>query len=105
MGINVPIRIGRATVFPGDVVLAKREGVIFIPPWKLERLVINAEFTMLRDAFGHQRLKEGIYTPGQIDTRWSEEIRKDFLNWINENPDMIPMSREELDAYLKERNW
>jgi regulator of RNase E activity RraA len=105
MGINVPIRIGRATVFPGDVVLAKREGVIFIPPWKLERLVINAEFTMLRDAFGHQRLKEGIYTPGQIDTRWSEEIRKDFLNWINENPEMIPMSREELDGYLKERNW
>ena len=31
MGINVPIRIGRATVFPGDVVLAKKSGVLFIP--------------------------------------------------------------------------
>ena len=30
-GINVPIRIGRAVVLPGDLVLAKRDGVIFIP--------------------------------------------------------------------------
>ena len=30
-GLNVPIRIGEAHVLPGDVVLAKREGVIFIP--------------------------------------------------------------------------
>ena len=32
MGINVPIRIGHVTVMPGDVVLGRREGVIFIPP-------------------------------------------------------------------------
>ena len=30
-GINVPIRIGRATVMPGDAVLAKKGGVVFIP--------------------------------------------------------------------------
>jgi len=29
--INAPIRIGRATVLPGDLVLAKTDGVIFIP--------------------------------------------------------------------------
>ena len=29
--INAPIRIGRATVLPGDVVLANRHGTIFIP--------------------------------------------------------------------------
>jgi regulator of RNase E activity RraA len=105
MGINVPIRIGRATVFPGDVVLAKREGVIFIPPHKLEKVVINAEFIMLRDAFGHQGLREGKYTPGQIDGRWSDEIKQDFLRWVDENPDLLPMSREELNEYLKGRTW
>ncbi|NJR71905.1 MAG: hypothetical protein HC782_01840 [Gammaproteobacteria bacterium] len=52
MSINQPIRIGQATVFPGDVVLAKREGVIFIPPQFVEDLVINAEFIQLRDEFG-----------------------------------------------------
>lgn len=105
MGINVPIRIGRATVFPGDVVLAKREGVIFIPPHKLEQVVISAEFVMLKDKFGHLRLREGTYTPGQIDGRWSDEIKQDFLKWVDENPDMIPMSREDLDEFLKGRTW
>ena len=104
-GINIPIRIGRATVFPGDVVLAKKEGVIFIPPYLLEKVVINAEFISLRDKFGHQRLKEGTYTPGQIDGRWSDEIKQDFLKWIDDNPDLLPMSRKELDEYLKNRTW
>jgi len=104
-GINVPIRIGTATVFPGDAVLAKREGVVFIPPHLLERVVINGEFTALRDAFGHQRLQEGIYTPGQIDGRWSDEIRADFLQWIDQHPELLPMSREELDRYLNEIGW
>lgn len=105
MGINVPIRVGGATVFPGDVVLAKKEGVIFIPPHLLEKVVINAEFIGLRDAFGHQRLKEGIYTPGQIDGRWSDEIKQDFLKWIDDNPDLLPMSRKELDEFMKNRTW
>ena len=30
-GINVPIRIGRVTVLPGDAVLAKKGGIVFIP--------------------------------------------------------------------------
>jgi 4-hydroxy-4-methyl-2-oxoglutarate aldolase len=105
MGVNVPIRIGHATVFPGDVVLAKREGVIFIPPHLLEKVVITSEFIMLKDTFGHLRLKEGTYTPGQIDGRWTDDIKEDFLNWIDQNPDLLPMSQEELDEYLKNRTW
>ena len=31
-GMNIPIRIGGATVLPGDVVLGTPTGVIFIPP-------------------------------------------------------------------------
>jgi len=104
-GINVPIRIGRATVLPGDAVLAKKGGVVFIPAYLLEDVVVNAEFIALRDAFGHQRLQEQKYTPGQIDTQWTEEIKKDFMNWINENPGKLPMTREELDKFLKDRNW
>lgn len=104
-GINVPIRIGRATVLPGDVLLAKKGGVVFIPAHLLEQVVINAEFIALRDLFGHQRLREGKYTPGQIDSQWSDEIKQDFLSWLDANPDKLPMTREELDAYLKERTW
>ncbi|MBK9931147.1 MAG: RraA family protein [Saprospiraceae bacterium] len=102
-GLNVPIRVGRAFVLPGDLLLAKKSGVVFIPPHLAEDLIINSEFTQLRDHFGHQRLIEGKYTPGEIDTRWTEEIKKDFLGWLSSQK--LPMTRAELDAYMKDRNW
>ena len=104
-GINVPIRIGRATVLPGDAVLARKYGVVFIPAHLLEEVVLNAEFIALRDAYGHQRLREGKYTPGQIDTQWTDEIKKDFLKWIDDNPGKMPMTRQELDQFMKDRTW
>jgi 4-hydroxy-4-methyl-2-oxoglutarate aldolase len=104
-GINVPVRIGRAIVFPGDVVLAKKSGVIFIPPHLVEKVVIQSEFIKLRDLFGHQRLREGRYTPGQIDTQWTDAIKSDFLQWLDANPQLLPMTRAELDAYMKSRTW
>jgi len=104
-GINIPIRIGDATVLPGDAVLAKKNGVIFIPAHLVEEVVLNAEFISLRDKFGHRRLREGKYTPGQIDQKWSQDIKDDFLKWFDENVDSLPMTKEELDNYLKNRTW
>jgi len=103
--INAPVRIGRATVLPGDVVLAKKFGVIFIPAHLVEDLVITSEVTALRDEFGHLRLKEGKYKPGQIDSQWSDEIKKDFTDWLNNYPGKLPMTKTELDNYFKDRNW
>jgi regulator of RNase E activity RraA len=103
MGLNVPIRIGRATVLPGDVVLAKREGVIFIPAHLAETVVKQAEIVMLRDAFGHQRLREGKYTPGQIDTRWTDEIEKDFTEWLQQNRDKQKVPPATIDELIKNR--
>jgi len=104
-GINVPIRIGRAMVLPGDVVLAKKGGVLFIPAHLVEYVVQNSEFIALRDEFGHLRLRQGKYTPGQIDAQWSDEIKKDFLRWLDENPGKVSMSRAELDRIMKDRTW
>ncbi|MDV3308972.1 MAG: RraA family protein [Cyclobacteriaceae bacterium] len=104
-GINVPIRIGRATVLPGDAVLAKKGGIVFIPAHLAEEVVLAAEFIALRDEFGHQRLREGKYTPGQIDQQWTDDIKNDFLKWLDQNPDKLPMTRAELDAYMKSRTW
>jgi 4-hydroxy-4-methyl-2-oxoglutarate aldolase len=103
--INNPIRIGRATVLPGDVVLAKKYGTIFIPAYLVEELVLTSEVTALRDQFGHQRLREKKYLAGQIDSKWTEDIKADFLNWINHYPGKLPMTKKELDDYLKERNY
>lgn len=105
MGINVPLTIGQAVVMPGDVVLAKKEGVIFIPPHLLSKVVLTGEFVAIRDAFGHAMLREGRFTPGQIDAAWSEEIKTAFLKWLDDHEDKLPMSRQELDTFMKERNW
>jgi regulator of RNase E activity RraA len=104
-GINVPIRIGRAVCLPGDVVLAKREGVLFIPAHLAEKVVKNAEGIMLRDRFGHQRLKEGKYTPGQIDGKWSDEIRADFFSWLATNQNDLPVPKEVIQEILDKRTW
>ena len=77
VSINAPTRIGHATVMPGDVVLGRNGGVIFIPPQLAEQVVKSSESTHLRDAFGHQRLEEKIYIAGQIDARWTPAIEED----------------------------
>ncbi len=103
--INAPIRIGRAVVLPGDAVLANKYGTIFIPAALVEELVLTSEVTALRDEFGHQRLREKKYLAGQIDSQWSDEIKKDFLDWLKNYPGKLPMTKTELDNYLKERNY
>jgi len=105
--INVPIRIGRAVACPGDVVLAKREGIVFVPAHLAEKVVTESEAITLRDMFGHQRLREGKYTPGQIDSRWTPEIREDFRAWLKKNMNDLPVPKEAIEEMLdpKARNW
>lgn len=106
-GINVPIRIGRAVVCPGDIVLAKREGMVFIPPQLAEKVVMDSEAITLKDMFGHQRLREGKYTPGQIDSRWTPEIQNDFRAWLKENVEKLPVPKETIESILNspQRNY
>jgi regulator of RNase E activity RraA len=105
VGINRPTRIGAATVMPGDVVLGRDGGVIFIPPHLAQRVVETSEIVRLRAMFGQQRLGEGIYTSGQIDTRWSDEIERDFSGWLEENIGELPVPAERIEELLRTRTW
>lgn len=84
VGINLPIRIGEATVLPGDVVLGTPTGVIFIPSHLAQEVVERSEDIRTRDTFGQQRLREGRYMPGEIDRVWPAEIEADFQEWLAE---------------------
>ncbi len=105
VAINHPTLIGKATCLPGDIVLGRDGGVIFIPPHLVEKVVKTSEIVRLRDMFGHQRLREQKYTPGQIDTRWSEDIEKDFSKWLSERIDKLPVGKEQIQEFLKGRTW
>jgi regulator of RNase E activity RraA len=105
IGINQPTRIRNVTVMPGDVVLGKEGVVVFIPPHLAEKVVKTSEIVRLRDLFGHQRLREGKYTAGQIDAKWTDEIEKDFSQWLNDHINELPVPKEQIQEYLKERTW
>ena len=105
VGINHPTRIRTVTVMPGDVVLGKLGVVVFIPPQLAEKVVITSEIVRLRDLFGHQRLREGKYTAGQIDARWTDDIEKDFSKWLNDHINELPVPKETIQNYLKDRTW
>jgi 4-hydroxy-4-methyl-2-oxoglutarate aldolase len=81
-GINIPIRIGPATVLPGDIILGTPTGVIFIPAHLAQEVVERSEDIRSRDHFGKLRLAEGKYTPGEIDRTWEEHIEADYQDWL-----------------------
>lgn len=105
MSINTPVRIGEAIVLPGDAVLAKKDGVIFIPSHLVEEIVLKSEVTALFDIFGQMCIREKRYTAGEIDSVWTEAIKKDFMKWLNSYKGDLSMPKSDLEGYLKKRNF
>ena len=97
--INAPIRIGRAVVLPGDLVLAKPEGVIFIPAILAEATISSAEFTALQDAFNFDLNREGK-NGAQFEGGWTPQKYDAFAKWIDAHPEMLKMPRAEFDAMV-----
>ena len=81
-GINVPIRIGDVTVMPGDLAIGDPEGVTFVPPQLAEKLADETEMDHMIDEWGHMMLREGKYTPGQIDAKWTPQMIGEFNAWL-----------------------
>lgn len=105
MGLNTPIRIGNVMVLPGDLVLATIEGVLFIPAHMAEQVISTAEFVGRKDQFGFEMVRTGKYSTGEIDSQWTDEIKSDFLKWLEKHPELGKMSREELDKVMSKRTW
>jgi regulator of RNase E activity RraA len=65
-GVNVPVRIGNATVMPGDVVFGDREGVYFVPPHLVEQVVKRAETTKIHDDWTKAKFMTGKYKSSEL---------------------------------------
>lgn len=90
-GINKPCRIGKAVCMPGDVVLGTISGVLFIPAHMAENAAIYGEKQQVKDLFGFERLKEGVYTSSQVDALvWANDIMEDFIDWFHTSPAAEP---------------
>lgn len=97
--IDAPIRIGRAIVLPGDLVLAKPEGVLFIPAILAEDAISSAEFTALTDAYNFELNQQGK-NGGQFEGGWTPEKYDAFAKWIDAHPEKLKMPRSEFETLL-----
>jgi regulator of RNase E activity RraA len=105
MGLNTPIRIGNVMVLPGDLVIATGEGVLFVPAHMAEQVVSTAEFVIRKDQFGFEMVRNGKYSTGEIDSQWNDEIKTEFLKWLEKHPEAGKMTRAELDKIMSKRTW
>ena len=75
------------------------------PVHRVEQVVKISEKVQLRVRFGKQRLHEGRYTPGQIDARWVDAIKRNFSLWLATHIDELPVLEAAIQELLVERTW
>jgi 4-hydroxy-4-methyl-2-oxoglutarate aldolase len=97
--INAPVRIGRAVVLPGDLVLAKTDGVLFIPAILAEAAISSAEFTNLKDAFNFELNQQGK-NGAEFEGGWNDKKYAAFAKWVDAHPEKLKMRRAEFDMLL-----
>ena len=82
-GINIPIRIGTATVMPGDVVLGDEEGLLFIPPHLVQASLDAADSTKARDEWIKQKMDTRQYKSSELyGTPRDPALRKEMDDYI-----------------------
>jgi hypothetical protein len=74
-------------------VLGLREGATSVPAHLAREIVETAELIQLKDAFGYERLKAGVYTAGQTDAAWTDPIREDSHDWVRQRIDTLPVEQ------------
>jgi 4-hydroxy-4-methyl-2-oxoglutarate aldolase len=85
IGVNCPIQVGYVTVMPGDIVLASREGVVFVPPQHAQTVVETSERTRVQDYWAHEGVRQGRFTAQQADGSFTPEMNTEFTKWLQDN--------------------
>ena len=81
-GYNIPVRIGKATVLPGDVVFGDRTGLYFIPPHLVQKVVDRAEDTHIHDQWTQEKFRTGKYKSTDIySTPDDPALKKEYEDY------------------------
>ena len=79
-GYNIPIRIGGATVMPGDVIFGDSEGIYFIPPQFVEEILKRADVTHVHDEWTKDKFITGKYKSTDLYPTPADQKMKDEYN-------------------------
>jgi 4-hydroxy-4-methyl-2-oxoglutarate aldolase len=82
-------------VMPGDVVVSDSEGVTFIPPQLCQEVIDRATMIHRVDEWGHLMLRQGKYTPGQIDRKWTKPMIEEFNQWLEQQGSKLRMKEDQ----------
>ncbi len=95
-GINVPIRIGNATVMPGDLVVGDREGVYFVPPQFVQEVLDQADETHIHDEWTKKKFAEGKYKSSEIySTPKDPKLRQEYQEYLKKRLEELRRERAE----------
>jgi regulator of RNase E activity RraA len=98
-GINVPVRIGNATVMPGDAVFGDPEGVYFIPPSQVKDLVDEADVTHIHDEWTKKKFEEGKYISSDIyGSPRDPALIREYQDYLKEK-----LGTQRYEEYMKRR--
>ncbi len=82
-GLNVPIKLGDATVMPGDVVFGDRGGLYFIPPALVKDILDKADVTHIHDEWTKMKLDTGKYKLSDIyPTPHDPALKKEYEDYL-----------------------
>jgi regulator of RNase E activity RraA len=82
---NTPVRIGNATVMPGDIVFGDREGVYFIPPALLKTVLDKADITHIHDEWTKKKFLTGKYKSSEIYPSPSDPaLKKEYEEYLKQ---------------------
>lgn len=83
---NSMTKIGGAVCLPGDVVFGYGGGVIFIPSHMVKEVIEFARKMHVKDIFGFEMIKLGVYTTADIDIDvWPTEMMNRLVAFIKED--------------------
>jgi 4-hydroxy-4-methyl-2-oxoglutarate aldolase len=92
-GINIPVRIGKATVMPGDLVFGDSEGVYFIPPALVQPVVDNADIIHIHDEWTKMKFAEGKYKSRDIyGSPTDPALKKEYEEYLKKRLEEIRKS-------------
>ena len=63
-----------------------------------------SDFLRTKKSFSNSMIAAGHYGAHQLDGRWPEEIKNQFMDWLKENPSEPRFSRDQLDEFLEQEN-
>jgi regulator of RNase E activity RraA len=84
-GVNVPLRLGDVTVMPGDVVVGSPDGVSFVPPHLVEKVLEYSDAMRFKDEWTEMKMKTGKYKSTDLYPAPTDPaLKQEYEEWVAE---------------------